>query len=77
MYERENKLEDAAYEVVVNLEKARAVLLTTIKNFKLDMTNLTDGQKRDIVENTEQIYHTLDVVDDYMFRSVKILDGLY
>ena len=77
MHERENNITDVAYEVSVNLAKARAVLLTTIENFKSDMINLTDGQKNDIVNNTEQIYSTLNVVDDYMYKSCKMLDGLY
>ena len=63
----QKNLEDAAFEAVVKLEKARAALTVTIDRFNLDNIELTKSERDDLANCAQEVYFMLEVIDDYMF----------
>ena len=69
-------LNDAAYEAIVKLERAREVLRMMIDRFNLDSVNMSKEGKEDFACCTGQVYNILEIIDDYMFDSYKELEAV-
>ena len=73
MMEKQKNLDDAAYEVIVKLERAREVLSMMIDRFNLDSVDMSKEEREDFACCTGQVYNILEIIDDYMFDSYEEL----
>ena len=74
MSEKEKNYADLIFLAIVNLEKARTILLTTSENFRLDETNLSKEERADVGLNVEAIGTMLSVADDYIYFTLTALE---
>ena len=74
--DEQKKLNDAAFETVVKLERARAALRVTIDRFNLDSIKMTKEEMMDIACCSNELYNMLEIIDEYMFDSCKELEAV-
>lgn len=74
MSNNRNEQAERIYLAKTDLEAARTTLQMTAGYFNLDTVNLTKADKMVIGNSAEAIGIMLNVVDDYMFKALDMLN---